>query len=418
MTDRAAIISLGTELMRGIVRDAHLEFLGKELRLLGIEVARQTILPDDLDAAVDEIRRTTAEYGLVIVTGGLGPTSDDVTREAIARAASVRLEFREVLWQRIVELFSGIIPSESNRRQAYIPAGFDPIENTRGTACGFRGRIGKSTVVVLPGPPHELQIMFTRSVIPFLGNGGTRDRVSHLDVSVYLVGESRIEDACQKVKGAGVVHRTRLAEDRVIVTFEAGSSGARAEIENGFSGLVATFGELVVKRGDSSAAERVTAALRTRNARLVTAESCTGGLIGEWITNIPGSSDIYWGGCTVYSNESKTVLFGVPPILIEKEGAVSREVVRVMAGSALLISPAEYALTVSGIAGPSGGTDEKPVGTVWISVRARDGRELTRRFHFSGDRQRIRRKAAACALLLCDTLIAEKDTLDILDGKC
>ncbi len=398
----AAIISLGTELTRGDVQDTHLVFLGKELRRTGYEVSRVTILPDHRAWAAAEMRKRASENALVVITGGLGPTSDDVTREAVADAFGIGLEFREDAWRDITLRFAGRPVSESNRKQAMIPAGFAIIPNPRGTACGFHGRIKDCAVFVLPGPPRELEPMFTESVLPLLGKGkgSPEDSISG---SVFLIGESLIEDEYLAGNSGDVEFHTRLEKDRVLFRLEGGSEESR---EGLFERFVESFGAVRVRRGSLSSAELLYNALIGKKSNIVLAESCTGGLVSEWITEIPGSSSVFWGGYVVYSNEAKSLALGIGQSLIEEKGAVSEAVVLDLVESSLVRSGAGFAIAVSGIAGPSGGTPEKPVGTVWIAVGGAGRDAVARRFLFSGSRERVRKTAATTALLFAESYVS------------
>jgi nicotinamide-nucleotide amidase len=327
-----AIISLGTELTRGDVQDSHLVFLGKELRRIGLDVGKVSILPDDREDASREIAALVSEYPLVIVTGGLGPTSDDITREAISDATGLDLLFREDVWETIESRFWGRPVSESNRKQAMLPAGFTAIDNPRGTACGFTGIINETTLVVLPGPPHELEPMFADSVIPMLVKSAVASAFNTIEGCVFLVGESLIEDEYRNADRPDVSFHTRLGKDRVLFRLVGGSEESRECV---FAHFSRAFGVTLVRRGNASAAELLTNALLEKGKVVVTAESCTGGIIAESITDIAGSSNVFWGGFVVYANNAKTGMLGIEQSLIETKGTVSEDTVLGMASAAL-----------------------------------------------------------------------------------
>jgi nicotinamide-nucleotide amidase len=406
---KCAVISLGNELTSGAVQDTHLSYLGNELNRLAISIDKHVIITDDTDLAASEILSLSGKYPLIFVTGGLGPTSDDITREAVSSAAGVELEFNPEIWKTIEQRFAGRKIAESNKKQANIPRGFNIIENKWGTAPGVSGVIGECRIVVLPGPPRELSGMFAGSVITMLRQIYGIAEHNNLRLSIFMVSESEIEDAYSKFKGGAISLHTRLAEDRVIVLLEGDSEDEREEI---FAYFEKTFGSVRVRRPDTTASRLLFDALSEKRSTIAFAESCTGGLLSKWITDIPGSSAIFWGGFITYSNDSKSGILGVDPLLIEKEGAVSRSVALEMARCAIRKSGADYSIAVSGIAGPDGGTLEKPVGTVWISIAGKNLNNVTRSFYFTGNREWVRTKTAVSALLLAEYFISEKEGLD------
>jgi len=409
---RCAVISLGNELTNGAVQDTHLSYLGKELTRLAITINKHIIIPDDIETAARELTTLIEEYPLLIVTGGLGPTSDDITREAMSIAVDTGLEFHSEIWETIEHRFSGRKIAESNKKQAEIPKGFAIIENKWGTAPGFTGMIKGCRIVVLPGPPRELTNMFDEYVMPLLRENFGFAEHKNLELCIYLVGESDIEDEYSRFKESGVMLHTRLAEDRVIVTLDGDDRSIQEEI---FLHFEKTFGPFRVRRPDKPVNRLLFDALSSRGSSIAFAESCTGGLVSKWITDIPGASEVFWGGIVTYSNDSKMKLLGVDAGLLKKEGAVSRSVVEQMALFVLEKSGADYSVAISGIAGPGGGTDEKPVGTVWISAWGKKMKQSTRKFLFTGSQEWIRRKSTVCAFLLAEYFISEKEGLDIVD---
>ena len=402
---KAAILAVGTELTEGSTQDSHGKYLAGALAERGITTREILLLPDDRELFGSELRRLAGECDLVVVTGGLGPTSDDLSREVIAETAGVELEFHEELWHEIAGRFAGRSVSETNRKQAYVPAGFTVIPNPYGTAPAFWGRMSGgrmangALVVALPGPPRELRPLVTDQVLNLLRNevGGREPEV--LAGTSLLLGESMLEELLREVRVAGVAWGTRAEQFRVAFRLRGGTAVQR---ERMFEALVARVGSLRIRRGEVEAEGLLLETLRDQGVLIALAESCTGGLGAKLLTDIPGASDQVWGSFVVYSNEAKQRMLGVPAETIRRFGAVSRETVSAMAAGALEHSSAQVSYAVSGIAGPGGGTPEKPVGTVWIGVRRREQDGCERRFLFTGDRDMVRRKSVVAAMLLTE----------------
>ncbi len=403
----AAILAVGTELTEGSTQDSHGKYLAGTLAERGIVTREILLLPDDRRLFAAALRRLTGECDLVVVTGGLGPTSDDLTREVIAESAGVDLEFHEKLWQEISAHFAGRRISETNRKQAYLPAGFTVIPNPYGTAPAFWGRMGDrrgeksagALVVALPGPPRELRPLVTDHVLDLLHDqiGGREAEI--LAGTSFLLGESALEELLREVRVAGIEWGTRAEPFRVAFRLRGGTAEQR---EGMFEALAARVGSMRIRRGEVEAERLLLDTLRNNHFVIALAESCTGGLGAKLLTDIPGASDQLWGSFVVYSNEAKQRMLGVPEDTIRRFGAVSRETVSAMAAGAIEQSSAQVSYAVSGIAGPGGGTADKPVGTVWIGVLRREGVGYERRFHFSGDRDMVRRKSVVAAMLLTE----------------
>ena len=394
---RACLISVGTELTEGIIQDSHARYLSSELTSMGFSVVRSMLLPDHFSVFCLELERAAAECGLILITGGLGPTTDDLTREAVAETAGVKLEFHEEIWGRIVHRFRGRKVSETNKKQAMAPSGFRLIPNPNGTAPGFFGEMGTALVVALPGPPAELRPMFSDSVIAILSDRFGVPPAGEISWgTAMLVAESDLEEGLGKARRSGISWGTRVDEDRITFSLRGGSPAERAGV---FSALEELFGRARIRSGDVKPTALLSSALAQGGKTLVTAESCTGGLLGKWMTDLPGSSRVYWGGFVVYSDDAKMRLLGVEKRLLDSYGAVSAEIASAMAAGALGKSSADVGIAVSGIAGPDGGTPEKPVGTVWAAVALRGGNTSVRRLFYPGYRDLIRRRTAVSCLL-------------------
>jgi len=397
---RAIVLSVGTELTEGIIINSHLQYLSSGLNRLGFTVIRGIQIPDILGVFIAELDRAVEECSLIIVTGGLGPTSDDLTREAIAEAAGTELVFKQSIWEDLKKRYPGQKIAETNRKQAYFPQGFKILKNPVGSAPGFYGRINKSLIIALPGPPGELEAMYTSSVERLIEDfySLTVERV--LTGTAMLIPESRLEEQLQKCSEKGVKWGTRVADDRIAFYLRGGNG---EEQEALFSCLQESFGSLYIRRGDVKPAQLLSRALRSQGLKIALAESCTGGLLGKLLTDLSGSSDIFFGGVTVYSIQAKIDLLSIDRSLVAEYGAVSPETVAAMAEATLKRCKADVGLAVTGIAGPGGGTAQKPVGTVWISFKQGDKKMLCRLFQFHGSRDQIRRKTAVAAFLLAES---------------
>lgn len=412
----AVLLAVGTELTEGVILNTHFRFLGAALTSRGFLVRWAVQIPDEADLFARTLRQALADAELVLISGGLGPTSDDLTREVAAEVCGAPLEFHPDIWEALRARWAGQPIAETNRKQAYIPRGFTVLPNPHGTAPGFCGQVGRALLAALPGPPRELEPMFLERLGPLLPLPAAQE--GELSATALLVPESQLEQALQRCQqepggaspagqsGAVVRWGTRFAEDRIAFSLRGGDAAARQQL---FQALQREFGTMRVRLGDCAPNSLLHEALRARGKTLALAESCTGGLVGKWLTDLPGASDVFWGGLTVYSNAAKRRLLGVSGRLLLRRGAVSAEAAEAMARQLLRRSPADVGLAVTGIAGPAGGSAEKPVGTVWIAASARGGGRLCRSFRFGGARDAVRRRAAVAAMLLAEGLLVGAD---------
>jgi nicotinamide-nucleotide amidase len=401
------LLSVGTELTEGSVLNTHFRFLGAELRGLGFYTRKAVQIPDDPRVFRRELAEAVGSATLVVITGGLGPTSDDLTREIVAEICEAPLRFDEAIWEDLVARYSsrGRRIAETNRKQALIPSGFQVLSNRVGTAPGFIGRTKTCTVMALPGPPAELEPMFLDEAAAMIRYLGTTDPgAGELVATALLIPESVLEEALQKATGpdSGLSWSTRFAHDRIVFTLRGPEQNERQRV---FAALVKVFGQVRIRQGDVQPSFLLYQLLKQRAERIAIAESCTGGLVSKLLTDIPGSSEIFWGTVVTYSDESKMKLLGVPAEVLRRSGAVSAEVASAMSQGLLEHAPVEAVLAVTGIAGPEGGTAEKPVGTVWISARVRNGAHLCKVFHFHGNRDAIRRRSAVAAMVLSECVL-------------
>jgi nicotinamide-nucleotide amidase len=368
------LLNTGSELLLGNVKDAHLSWFGRELFPLGVRISRQTTVPDGA-VIRDALLESFSRADVLIVTGGLGPTTDDITRELVAEILGLKLVHHPETLERIKERCRrrGIPLQERMDRQAMAPEGATVLPNDQGTAPGLsippvEGLSWASPhIFLLPGPPRELQPMARAHVLPFLKDlaaGG--DQHECRIYKVVGMGESMLEAKIgMELTRRGDLEVGYCARPNEVDFRLIGPKEILDEVE---PLVLAAVGEHLVSDENESMEEVVVHLLRQKGATLATAESCTGGLLANRLTNIAGASAIFLEGFVTYSNASKTDLLGVPAGLIAAHGAVSEEVARAMAEGARSKSGATYALATTGVAGPDGGTAEKPVGTVWMAL--------------------------------------------------
>ncbi len=375
---RIEILNTGTELLLGNTVNTHAAWFGRELFKLGLRIARQTTVPDG-DAIRDAISESIRRADVLIVTGGLGPTSDDLTREITAEVLGIELITDEAALRSLEAFFAlrNKAMADSNLKQALIPVGADVLPNANGTAPGVYvpPRLNGSAhcaVFLLPGPPRELYPMVHDEVIPRLrALSGLETVPNVLELKFTGIGESDFHQGID----------ARLAE---IPDLEFGYCAHIGEVdlrligppealEAGRAIALGNFGVFLISDDGASLEATVVRLLTERKLKLATAESCTGGLISNRITDVPGASVVFTHGFVTYANEAKTSLLGVPEEELAAHGAVSETVARRMAKGALRASGADIAVAVTGIAGPDGGTPEKPVGTAWIGLAVKGG---------------------------------------------
>ena len=391
----------------GTIQDSHGKYIAAVLTEMGFEVKKIALIPDDISAA-EELRSQITSFESVILTGGLGPTSDDITRELLADVAGADLVFRADVWGDIAARFD-VGKQVSNKRQAYVPETFAAITNKKGTAPGLRGSIKGALVFALPGPPHEMRTMFDRDVVPDLQRSFHVFPGDYLEATCFLVCESGLEDACNSYKQKGVVWGTRAGEWGISLYLRGGSRKTRSAF---LVYLQDHFGKERIKEGAVNASVFLLNLLQKEEVCLASAESCTGGLFSKMITDIPGSSTVFTGGVTSYTSAAKAAFLGLAKNDIDRFGAVSKETAAAMAHGIQKRSGSDFGIAFTGIAGPGGGSDTIPVGTVWIGIAGSDGDVRTFPFLFRGSRSRIRQKAVLAGFLLLEIWVTEKKRLD------
>lgn len=402
---RIELVNTGTELLLGDTVNTNAAWLGQRLAALGLEVARQTVVPDGR-AVLEGIEEAARRSDVVLVTGGLGPTNDDVSRECAAELYGLPLELNAGVMQWLEDYFGkrGKPVNEASRRQAMVAHGARVLENRFGTAPGLHIPAALGTargyhahIFLLPGPPRELKPMMERVVEPVLRemipDGDTR---AVLYLKATGIGESDIVDRIQG--GLEAIAGLELGYCIGRGDVDVRLSGHRDLVEQGARLVRERMGDYVVSEDRRVIEEVVVALLRERKQTVATAESCTGGFIVSRITDVSGASEILHEGYVTYANTTKQKLLGVKGGTLEANGAVSEAVVREMAEGCLRVADADHALAVTGVAGPTGGTPEKPVGTVWLAIASRGDATEARKLFFPGARDRFKLLTSQAAL--------------------
>jgi competence/damage-inducible protein CinA-like protein len=401
---RAALINTGTELLLGSVHDAHLAFIAREIFPLGLRIEERRTVPDS-----EVIRRALTELfprcEILFVTGGLGPTTDDITREMVAESVGLKLRQDPQLLNSLEQRLRtrGIKWAPGIARQADVPTGAQVLPNEHGSAPGLylkaniNPQVPSPHLFVLPGPPRELHPMFNKFVMPVLQS--ILQVPLSVERRVYRLtgtGESLVEEAIgQKVlaiPGIELGYCARPGEVEVRIIGEPGA------IQVADAMIRTELGKSIFSVNDEALEEVVVKLLKQRNETLAVSESCTGGLIANRITNVSGASEVFLAGYVTYANASKTDILNVDPKLLDKYGAVSEPVARAMAEGTRTRGSSTYALATTGIAGPTGGSDEKPVGTIYIALASGESAPIVKKFFFPTDRETFKQLAAQAAL--------------------
>ncbi|MBS3887039.1 MAG: competence/damage-inducible protein A [Dethiobacter sp.] len=399
---KTEIIAVGTELLLGQIANTNARFLSEKLAEKGINVYWHTVVGDNPARLAETFSIALTRADLIIFSGGLGPTMDDLTKETVAEVLNLALEKDEAWTEELERIFARLerVMTDNNYKQALIPRGARLLINDHGTAPGIWLEHGGKIVVLLPGPPRELMPMFTAQVLPLLPekDGVILSRVLKITGLGESAMEERIADLVANQTNPTIAPLAKDVEVHLRLTAKAATRGqAQKLLDATEAKLLTRLGETVFARDEESMAGAVAGLLFKRNQTIAVAESCTGGLLAHMLTNVSGSSAYFMQGQVVYSNRSKTELLGVQPELIEKHGAVSEEVARKMAENLRRRSSCDFALAITGVAGPTGGTAEKPVGLVFIAIAKAEGISC-RKFNFIGNRETIKERAVMAAL--------------------
>jgi nicotinamide-nucleotide amidase len=399
-------LTIGTELLLGFTVDSNGAHIARTLGEIGVRIVRRGSVGDQEQDIAQAVREALARTGAVITTGGLGPTRDDVTKRAVAGLFDAPLEFHEDIWQALVERFArmGRVAPEMNRLQADVPRGATVLRNQWGTAPGLWLETPHGLVIMLPGVPREMRKLLEHEVVPRLaaraGGRVVRSRVVRTSGIPESLLAERLGDVERRVAPLTLAYLPGYeGVDLRLTAWDAEPEAADGALAAGAALLRQRAGEHVYGEGSANLAAVLLDAARERGVRIAVAESCTGGLVGKRLTDVPGSSDVFVGGVIAYDNSVKESLLDVPAVLLAQHGAVSEEAVTAMAVGAAKRFGVPLTMAITGIAGPDGGTEAKPVGTVWLAT-ALDGKTEARRVVLPGSREEIRLRAAQAALLL------------------
>ncbi|MFQ5962093.1 MAG: competence/damage-inducible protein A, partial [Candidatus Methylomirabilales bacterium] len=399
----AEIVSVGTELLQGGRVDRNSVFLTEMLHGIGIEVSYRTTVGDDRRRIRDVLRQALDRVAVVVVTGGLGPTADDRTRDALGDVSGRPLVLHGETLRAIEERFArrGVPIPELVKRQAWVPESFVVMRNRHGTAPGLLWETGEGFLVALPGPPREMQPLFTEQVLPVLLKGARSERrIRTRTMRICGLREAQVEERIiDLLRGdhPPVSILARPGEVHVRITIAGTEEEVKSQLELWEAKLRDRLGDPVFGVDEERLEEAVGRLLRTQGKTVAVAESCTGGLVAHRITNIPGSSDYFERGVVSYSNRAKVELLGVPVSLIEQHGAVSPEVAAAMAAGVRHLAGTDLGIGLTGIAGPGGGTEAKPVGLTYIALADAHGEEWCE-YRFQLDREENKVWATQTAL--------------------
>ena len=406
---QAEIITIGDELLIGHVVNTNAAYLGRELGTLGIQVEHETTIGDDAQAMLAEFRRAWKASDVVIVTGGLGPTHDDISKASVAKFFRAKMKLHKPTLKAVRDRFARLgydkMP-EVNVGQAMVPEGFRPLKNERGTAPGLLRHERGKTFIILPGVPQEMEFITQSGVIPFLRKTYKKNLqvIRHRVLHTSGIGESSLAEKIGSPKEflgkqttLAFLPHTSAVQLRISTKAKT-SSAAMREIARVESILRERAGKYIFGADDETLEAHIVQLLIERRKTLSVAESCTGGLIASMITSVPGASSIFRGAIIAYHNAVKLSELNVKQETLVRFGAVSEETVREMAEGAIERLDSDYAIGITGIAGPGGGTPEKPVGTIWIALAERGAKTIAKKLQLDFGRLANRERAAQAAL--------------------
>ncbi|MDA3885602.1 MAG: CinA family nicotinamide mononucleotide deamidase-related protein [Candidatus Delongbacteria bacterium] len=395
------IINIGDELLSGHTVNTNASFISLELYEIGISTSETRVIPDTKDALLNVLNKSVGKFTTIIISGGLGPTHDDRTKGILCEFFSSELKFNENIWKDIEKIFSSrnIKFSDINKEQAMFPHNAKPIKNIYGTAPGIHYSQNNSEIFALPGVPTEMKAMVTNYIIPFL-NKNNNNSIVFKDINTYNIPESNLYERLSTdtdfpydteiaflPKGYGVTIRIKaMGADKELLNIK---------VDKVLNIISEKIPDQIIGYDITNPAEKVFELLLEKRLKISFAESCTGGLVAKKITDIPGSSKVFNESFVTYSNDSKFKQLSVNPITLSEKGAVSYETVDEMLDGLLAITDADVVCAISGIAGPDGGTTEKPVGTIYIGCALREGNKRFVKLHnVLGNRNSIRERSA------------------------
>lgn len=413
------LVSTGSELLLGDTVNTNVSWLAQELNKLGYTIAYQSTIGDNRGRMAEIFRRAAERADIVISTGGLGPTQGDITREVLASAMGREVEFNSLAMTEVQKFFKRVnreVPTAASRREAILPVGAGVLRNPVGVAPGVTLEGEDTTFILLPGPPGEMKGMFTDSVVPYLQERfGSQGVVKSYRYGIYGIREidleDRLMDLVKEQSNPTIAFLIKKGYIELRITAKANTAEEAEALLRPWDEIIRNrLGTHVGRSLDIPMEDLLGKNLTVANATISTAESCTSGLVGKTITNTSGSSAYYMGGVISYSNDIKHRVLGVPQELLDTYGAVSEQVARAMAEGVARVTGTDYAVSTTGIAGPGGGSEEKPVGLVWFGVTGPHG-TVAHKANFIGSREEIRQGAAELALYYVYTYMKEKGTV-------
>lgn len=402
---KAEIITVGTEILLGDILNTNTHYLSNELANMGVDVYYQITVGDNENRLLNQLEESFRRSDLVVLTGGLGPTQDDLTKEVCAKYFNLDMEFHQPSWDKIIEIHNKMkrTPTENNKKQAYFPVNSIILPNEYGTAPGCIMEKDNKTIIVMPGPPREMKPMFDNFVKPFLQKN-SEDILKSKVIRIIGVGESKVEndllDLIQKQVNPTIATYAKDGECTVRITAKGKTV---EEVERLILPVVKEiknrFKETVYGEDETTIEDEVAKILVKNNLTISVAESCTGGMVSSSLINYPGISSVFMEGCITYSNEAKMKSLNVLEETLNSVGAVSEQCAKEMAEGVAARHNTNIGLSTTGIAGPEGGSEEKPVGLVYMGIKIND-KTIVKKYIFNGDRQQIRYRA--CKTLLND----------------
>lgn len=400
---KAEIITVGTEILLGDIVNTNSQFLAKELASLGLDVYYQSTVGDNESRLMDTLNESLDRSDIIITTGGLGPTNDDITKEVAAKCFNQELVFYNDIWKDIKQYFEkiGVEPTENNKKQAYFPKDCIILNNSNGTAPGAILKKENKIIIVLPGPPKEMIPMFNNELKKYLENLTDYKLISRT-LRFFGIGESELEDKLSDIinnqTNPTIAPYAKEGEVTLRITAKSytkdDADNLIDEVENKIKTLV---GKYLYGYGETTLEETVAKLLVEKNLTIAVSESCTGGMVSSTLIDYPGISQVFMEGCVTYSNEAKMSRLGVKKETLDSFGAVSTETAIEMAKGVAMNLKTNVGLSTTGIAGPGGGTTEKPVGLVYIGLYI-NGKTKVKKLNLAGSREKIRVKATKEAL--------------------
>jgi nicotinamide-nucleotide amidase len=413
---KIGILTIGNELMNGRIADTNASFIAREANQQGWSVEAILSVGDDFDAIKDRLNYLLSLADAVICSGGLGPTSDDITTEAVARAFNLPLYTDENVLNYIKDIFTkfNFRWVENNAKQAMFPKGAEVLPNARGTAPGFCLKLSGKLIFVIPGVPAEAKLMVTNSVFPVLRKHFPQDElyITKQTIRTFGLGEAAVDDKVKDIDfqslGVSIGFYPVFPENHIVLIAKSkNQEDAQRNLQKAQEAVLARLRDYIFAYGEQTLEEVIGELLTERKLTLAVAESCTGGLIVSRLTDVSGSSDYLERGLVTYSNAAKISMLGVPAEIIEKHGAVSEETARLMAEGVRRLAGTDLGLSSTGIAGPTGGSPEKPVGTVYIAL-ADSQKTICRHYAFRWDRKRNKEIFSEAALFLLKNFLQGK----------